>query len=606
MIPAPRILIVDDEIAFAEMLREMLRSIDAYRAADVSIAMSYEQAAAALTASPYDLALFDYWLGAKDGVSLLRDVRSRGVDTAVILLTGYGAEDVAVQAMRAGVADYLNKSELTLDALERSLRHAWTLRAEERRFRALVENSSDALILADDVGRLTYVAASVEQHLGWRPDAMIGRSLLEFIHPDDRAIAGVRIGEALRHSGEAILQELRLRQSDGAWAVAEMVVVNRLDDASVRGIVITARNVTDRRRLEEALRESQKMETIGQIADGVAQDLNNMMTAILGYCGLMLDELPAGHHLRADVEEMRAAGERAADVTRQLLAFSRRQVLQPRVVDVNELVGQLEKLLGRTLGGEIALEILCEPTAAPIRVDPTSLEQVILGLAVNAKHAMPGGGQLTIETTNAEIADTPESLRPDLSPPAGSYVRIAVSDTTPALDEETRRHIFEPFFARRFRGRASGLGLAMAYSIVKQNGGYIFAVNRSGESCVFEIYFRRVPIRAGGGADRRAWQTVLLVEEDDAIRALAREVLHREGYIVLEARRAADALRMAERHPDEIHALITGQAPANETGPALARRLAEQRPRLKNAFLTKPFRPETLIADLHDALAASR
>ncbi|HMD35291.1 MAG TPA: response regulator [Vicinamibacterales bacterium] len=602
----PRVLIVDDESAFAGMLREMLRSIDAYRSADVSIATSYEQAVAALTAAPCDVALFDYWLGTKDGVALLRDVRARGIDTAVIVLTGHGAEDVAVQAMRAGAADYLNKSQLTLDALERSLRHAWTLRAEERRFRALVENSSDALMLADEVGRLTYVAASVEQHLGWSADAMTGRSLLEFIHPDDRAIVGVRIDEALRHPGEAILQELRLRQSNGAWAVAEAVVVNRLDDASVRAIVVTARNVTDRRRLEDALRESQKMETIGQIADGVAQDLNNVMTAILGYCGLILDELPAGHPLRSDVEEVRAAGERAAEVTRQLLAFSRRRVVQPQIVDVNELVGQLEKLLRRTLGDQIALAIRCGQPVAPIRVDPSSLEQVILNLALNAKDAMSDGGRLTIEMTNAEIADTAESRLPDVSPPAGSYVRIAISDTTRGLDEETRRHLFEPFFTTRRHGRPSSLGLATAYSIVKQNGGYIFVTSRSGEGCVFDIYFRRVPIRPSGGADRRAWQTVLLVEEDDAVRALAREVLHREGYIVLEARRAADALRLAERHTDEIHALVTGQTLAHLTGPELARRLAEQRPQLKNAFLPKPFRPDALISDLRDALTAGR
>jgi len=604
MTAAPRVLIVDDESAFTEMLQEMLRSSDAYGSADVSIAGSYDQALSTLCADAYDVALFDYRLGARDGLTLLSDVRARGIDTAVVVLTGHGAEDIAVRAMRAGAADYLNKAQLTVDALERSLRHALTLRAEERRFRALVENSSDALMLADEIGRLTYVAASVEQHLGWGPDAMIGRSLLEFVHPDDRAIAGVRIDEALRHPGEAILQELRLRQSNGAWAVAEAVVVNRLEDASVRGIVVTARNVTDRRRLEEALRESQKMETIGQMADGVAQDLNNVMTAILGYCALVLDELPDGHHVRTDVEEIRAAGGRAAEVTRQLLAFSRRQVVQPQVVDVSELVGQLEKLLGRTLGSGIALVIRCPRPIAPIRVDPSSIEQVILNLAVNAKNAMPGGGRLTIETMNAEVAETPESQRPELSPPPGQYVRIAVSDTAGVLDEETRRHIFEPFFATTRRGRASGLGLATACNIVKQNGGYIFATS-DGEGCGFQMYFRKVPIRLSG-AERRAWQTVLLVEEDDAVRALAREALHREGYIVIEARRAADALRMAERHSDEIHALITGQTLTHLTGSELARRLGEQRPGLKNAFLTKPFRPDTLISELRDALTAGR
>jgi PAS domain S-box-containing protein len=602
---APRILIVDDDIAFAEMLREMLKSSDAYDKADVAVAVSYEQAVAALCAAACDVALFDYRLGASDGLALLRDVRARGVDTAVVLLTGYGAEDVAVEAMRAGAADYLNKSQLTIDGLERAIRHALTLRAGAQRFRALVENSSDALMLVDDVGRLTYAAASVERHLGWSPAEMVGRSLLEFVHPDDRAIAGTRIGEVLRHPDDPVVQELRLRQSDGAWAVTEAVAVNRLDDSSVQAIVITARNVTDRRRLEDALRESQKMETIGQIADGVAQDLNNVMTAILGYCSLMAEELPAGHRLASDLEAMRAAAARASEVTRQLLAFSRRQGVRPQAVDVKEVVGQLETLLSRTVGGRIEVSLRFNGDVAPVRVDPSSLEQVILTLAVNARDAMPDGGRLTIETADVEIADTPESRRPELSPPPGSYVRVAIADTAPALDDETRRHIFEPFFTTRRQSRASGLGLATAYSIVKQNGGYIF-VTSSDSGCVFNIYFRSLLMRAAAGPDHRAWQTVLLVEEDDAVRALARETLHREGYLVLEARRATDALRMAERHSDEIHALVTGGTIAPLTGSELARRLGEQRPRLKNAFLTKPFRPDALVADLHDALTASR
>jgi two-component system cell cycle sensor histidine kinase/response regulator CckA len=621
MTDAPRVLIVDDETAHAEMVREMVRSSDAYAAAAVDLAASYEQALAALEAQQYDVALFDYWLGSKSGLMLLREVRQRGIDTAVIVLTGHGAEDVAVEAMKAGAADYLNKSQLGVDTLDSAVRHALALhdqerhrrqaeaalRASEERFRALVENSSDALLLIDDVGRLIYVAPSTERHLGWDPESMIGRSLLDVLHPDDRAVAAMRIGEALRHPGEPVTQEVRLRHADGEWRVVEAIAVNRLTDPSVGAIVINARDLTDRRRLEDALRQSQKMEAVGQLAGGVAHDFNNLVTAILGYCNLMLEELPPDHRLRSDLDEIRTAGERAASVTRQLLAFGRRQMLQPQVVDVNELVGQLEKLLKRLTGGELGLSIRLGDNVSAVRVDPSSIEQVIINLAVNAKDAMPEGGTLAIETSNVEIDDTPQNRLSHEAPPPGAYVRLQVSDTGAGMDEATRTHIFEPFFTTKHHGRGLGLGLATVYGIVKQNGGYIYASSEAGRGSAFSIYLRPVleQITRAEAPTARAWETVLLVEDDDAVRALGREVLQREGYIVLEAKHAADALRIDERHTDEIHALIAGQTLGHLTGRELADRLSEKRPRVKRILLLKPFNADALIAELHDVLAGT-
>src|SRR6185436_20142701 len=294
-------------------------------------------------------AFFDYWLGARDGLGLLRDVRQRGVATPVIVLTSRGAEEVAVEAMKAGAADYLSKAHLSVETLERTIRYALALRAEEQqrqlaeealraseeRFRALVENSSDAMLLLDAECRVTYMTASSQRHLGWTPPDVVGRSIFEFLHADDRETITSRIADALQTPTTTVTAEVRFRHPDDTDRTMEIVVVNRLNDASVRAIVIKATDITDKRRLEEHLRQVQKMEAVGALAGGVAHDFNNLLTAILGYCNLMLDDVPKESPLRQDLEEIRSAGERAAALTRQLLAFSRRQMLQPQIVDIN-------------------------------------------------------------------------------------------------------------------------------------------------------------------------------------------------------------------------------------------------------------------------------
>ncbi len=281
----------------------------------------------------------------------------------MVVLTGRGAEEVAVEAMKAGAADYLSKTHLSVEALERTIRYALALRAEEQqrqlaeealraseeRFRALVENSSDAMLLLDAECRVTYMTASSQRHLGWTPPDVVGRSIFEFLHADDRETITTRIAEALQTPTTTVAAEVRFRHPDDSDRTVEIVVVNRLNDASVRAIVIKATDITDKRRLEEHLRQVQKMEAVGALAGGVAHDFNNLLTAILGYCNLMLDDVPKESPLRQDLEEIRSAGERAAALTRQLLAFSRRQMLQPQIVDINTLVRQLEKLLHRLL-----------------------------------------------------------------------------------------------------------------------------------------------------------------------------------------------------------------------------------------------------------------
>jgi len=639
--PPIRLLVVDDAIEHAEMVVEFIRSGDAWPDAQAEIAISYELAIAAFDRQRFDVAFFDYSLGARDGVSLLREIRQRDIHTPVIVLTGRGAEEVAVEAMKAGAADYLSKANLSIEALESAIRHAlalhaeelqrWqaeaALRASEERFRALVENSSDALLLIDAEGRVTYLTPSSERHLGWKREQMVNRSIFDFVHPDDRDLVGNRMAEALEHPLRPITQEVRFQHADGDWRIMEGVGVNRLGDPSVGAIVVNVRDVTDRRKLEDQLRQSQKMEAVGQLAGGVAHDFNNLLTAILGYCSLMLDEVPQEDPLRQDLMEIQAAGERAAALTRQLLAFSRRQMLQPQVVDINTLIRQLEKLLRRLISEDVELVTALAADLQPVRVDPASIEQILVNLAVNARDAMPVGGRLTIETQNVEI-DEAYTLT-HVSMQSGPYVMLAVGDSGRGMDATTRARVFEPFFTTKEQGKGSGLGLATVYGIVKQSGGFIWVYSEVGHGTVFKVYLppartRTVPRPSDVRPRETAhgWETVLLVEDEDAVRALAREVLRRHGYIVLEARHGVDALRIAERHTDTIHLMVTDVVMPHMSGRELAERLSTVRPHMKvlfmsgytdhalmyrelapgSSFLQKPFTPEVFARKVRHVL----
>jgi len=639
-----RVLVVDDDSAHAEMVVQFLRLTEAWADAEVDTTPSYDQALDLFTSKGYDVAFVDYWLGSRDGLALLREVRQNGVKTPVIVLTSRGAEEVAVEAMKAGAADYLSKTHLSVEALERAIRYALALRAEEmqrqqaeaalraseERFRALVEQSADALLLVDAEGRVTYMTQSSQRHLGWKAEEIVGHSIFEFLHADDRETVMARISEALQTPSVAVNAEVRFRHPDGSYRTLEGVGVNRLADPSVRGIVIKAHDITDKRRLEEHLRQVQKMEAVGALAGGVAHDFNNLLTAILGYCNLMLDDVPKEDPLRRDLEEIRSAGERAAALTRQLLAFSRRQMLQPQVVDINTLVRQLEKLLRRLLSEDCVLITALAPELHKVKVDPASIEQVLVNLAVNSRDAMGEGGQLTIETANVELdaiyAETHATVIP------GSYVMLAVGDTGPGIDAATKARIFEPFFTTKEQGKGSGLGLATVYGIVKQSGGYIWVYSEVGHGTVFKVYFPVAETPASlqrgkeGDAELRkqGWETVLLVEDEDAVRALAREVLRRHGYVVLEARHGVDALRLAERHTDDIQLMITDVVMPHMSGRELAERLCSARPTMKvlfmsgytdhavmnraltpgSSFLQKPFTPETFARKVRQVLDA--
>ncbi len=396
-----------------------------------------------------------------------------------------------------------------------------------------------------------------------------------------------------------------------------------------RGVIEHIRDISAQRRLEEQLRQAQKMEAIGRLAGGVAHDFNNLLMIIQGYGELLLEKLEAARERHA-AEEIVAASRRATALTRQLLAFSRKQVLQPQVLDLNAVVANVEKMLRRLIGEDIELLTRLDPELGTIRADPGQIEQVLMNLAVNARDAMPGGGQFTIETANVELDQDYASRHASVA--AGRYVRLAVSDTGCGVDPETQGHLFEPFFTTKERGKGTGLGLATVYGIVEQSGGNIWVYSEVGRGTVFKIHLPRIEAPRPALREQdvrqeavRGCETVLVAEDDDKVRALVCETLHARGYTVLEARDGEEALRIARSRKTPIHLLITDVIMPRMNGRKLAERLGALRPEIRLlymsgytddtivnhgvleagiAFLQKPFTAEALSVKVREALGS--
>ena len=426
-------------------------------------------------------------------------------------------------------------------------------------------------------------------------------------------------------------------------AMASQAVRRGAQDYLVKGrldsylLVRAARYAVERKQAERALRESeaklrqsQKMEGIGQLAGGIAHDFNNLLTVINSYSDMLLGDIGFDNpFLRNGPDQIKEAGHRAASLTRQLLAFSRRQVLEPKVLDLNESMSTMGKLLRRLIGEDITLVLCPHPALGRVKADPGQIEQVLMNLAVNARDAMPGGGQLNIETMNVEL-DTAYA-RTHVSVLPGPYVMLAVSDTGCGMDTDTQAHIFEPFFTTKELGKGTGLGLATVYGIVKQSGGYIWVYSEPGKGTSFKIYLPLVEENAELPKPDSApddalcgSETILLVEDEEMVRALAQAILERYGYTVLAAKHVKDALRITQEGPRPIHLLLTDTIMPGMNGPELAAQVLAIRPEMKvlymsgytdkvftataawkpgTAFLQKPFIPQTLGRKVRETLA---
>ncbi|HSN14320.1 MAG TPA: PAS domain S-box protein, partial [Anaeromyxobacteraceae bacterium] len=425
---------------------------------------------------------------------------------------------------------------VTRDITER-MRAEAALRRSEERFRELIEKSSDLLLVLDADGRVTFASPASEGALGRAPGELQGRRLTELLVPEDQPQAAAALARLRDGHGGTMSLVARAARSDGSWRLLEMVGRDLLDVPAVMGFVINARDVTDQRRLEEQLAQAQKLESIGRLAGGIAHDFNNLLVAILCNVEFLEEGIRSGDARVEDLQDIRTAGERARDLTAQLLAVARRQVIAPRRLDVGRLVQDAEKLLSRVMGEDVAMEVILRDGLWPIQGDAGQLQQVILNLALNARDAMPKGGRFTLEAANVELDDRWAASHPGAT--AGPHVLLRFSDAGEGMTEGVKAHLFEPFFTTKPTGRGTGLGLATVYGIVKQSAGVIEWESELGVGTTFRIYLPRTDLGAAeavpvlASPSSRGTETVLVVEDEPAVREIAMRSLSGAGYRVL-------------------------------------------------------------------------
>jgi len=543
------------------------------------------------------------------------EFRGRRADGALVEVEVYGSR--SEHEGRPAIVGTL------LDVTERTRARA-ALEASEERFRALVERSTDLIAILDVEGRFRYASPSHQRVLGVSPESLEGRFVLDphferHVHPDDLAAGREALEEALRIGTAKTARPIRFRHADGTWRALSIVFADLRDNPSVRGIVANSRDVTEQHALEAQLREVQKLEAIGRLAGGVAHDFNNILAAISGYAQLLRESLSANDPRRADVEEIITASNRGAGVTRQLLAFSRRQALQTEVLDLAAVVRELGRMLRSLLPASIALDLPSPRRSVHVRAVRAQLEQIVMNLAVNARDAMPSGGRLALDVQAREEAS------------GAVRALLIVRDTGVGMSPEVRARIFEPFFTTKAQGQGTGLGLATVFGLVRQFGGGIEVSSEEGLGTTFEVTFPAVdaPLTVDAGAatvvpepDGARARRVLLVEDEFQVREVARRLLQRAGYHVVDVANGAEALVRAERG-EGFDIVLTDAAMPGMSGWELATRLTALRPDLPvvlmsgyaelcgsteqtagriRAFLEKPFSARRLLESVADAL----
>jgi two-component system, cell cycle sensor histidine kinase and response regulator CckA len=450
------------------------------------------------------------------------------------------------------------------------------------RLEALLEAIGDAVWIKDEQLRYVAVNAEFAKLLGREPQAILGTT--------DRDLFDAGRAERYEHEDRAAVEHGESFTSPEEFAgpgeeKRTLTIVRRPVRGATgagAGVIGIASDITQQRELEQRLIQSQKMDAIGRLAGGVAHDFNNLLTAIQGFSSLLLTELPQGDSRREHAEEILKAGERATSLTRQLLAFSRRQVLEPRVIDLSDVVRNVSRMLQRLIGENIELSTAGASELFHVLADPAQIEQVIMNLAINARDAMPRGGKLTIETRNAQLDGS--HWRKDFPLGAGDYALLAVSDTGIGMTPEVKSRLFEPFFTTKPRGEGTGLGLSTAYGIVKQSGGYIWVYSEPGQGTVFKVYLPRVdaplasaepprPTASAGGSE-----TILLVEDEREVRVLVEKLLRLQGYTVIAAANPAEAIRLATGHQGSIDLLITDVVLPGQSGRDVAHQIQQLRP----------------------------
>jgi PAS domain S-box-containing protein len=510
------------------------------------------------------------------------------------------------------------------------------LRASEGYKTAILRSAMDALVTIDNDGLVVDFNPAAERMYGYRAEQVRGRPFADFaIPPEERAAYRADVARLTERDGtiEVRVEHVGMR-ADGSRFPLELTVT-RLGGRGqarfagfIRDLTASKRAEAQRRKLEEQLRQAQKMEAVGRLAGGVAHDFNNLLSVILGFSDFASAGLPPDAPGRESLEEVKKAAQRATTLVRQLLAFSRRQLLSPKVLDVGAGILDLERVLRGMAGELIELELALAPDVGRVKVDPGQLEQVLVNLAMNGRDAMPDGGRLRISTANVDLDEA--RIPPGLDARPGAYVRITVEDTGVGMSDEVAARVFEPFFTTKETGSGSGLGLSTVYGIVTQSGGLVTFKTAPGRGTTFEVFLPRVeapedavprPVVAQGSAPRpRTGETVLLVEDEEAVRQLVRKILEQRGYKVLLARHGGEALDVCRQTETPIHLLLTDAVMPVLSGPELLRRAIELRPEMKLAimsgysdrptvsgipFIPKPFTPAELDRRIREILDAN-
>ena len=558
---------------------------------------------AALITPTFDLILADYNLPGFDGLTALNLILEHKLDLPFILVSGMLGEETAIESLKAGATDYVLKDRLERlgpvvdralrekEALQQQKQAEEALRQNEERFRTLIENGLDIITVVDEQGTIHLESPSIKRILGRSATELIQQDLSSFIHPQDFPLAQKLIQECLQEINTIKTMEIRIRHQDESWRTLEVIARNLLDTPSVRGFVINARDITERKQLEEQFDQAQKMEAIGRLAGGIAHDFNNLLVPIIGHAELGLMHLSPSDKLHEHLDQIYKAAQRAADMTRQILSISRRQELETTVVDLNQIVLGLETMLRRLIGEDIEIEMNLDPSLNHIEADNSKISQVLLNLAINARDAMPNGGQLVFQTNNVVLDENHISRQTDIA--HGAYVMLSVSDTGHGMDEETRQRLFEPFFTTKEEGKGTGLGLATVHGIIKQHRGHVGVYSEKNRGTTFKIYFpfteakpkKDKPLTLSTTVPSNH-QTILLVEDEQMVRKLTSDMLKTQGFQVFEAANGVEALHFAQSYEGKIDLLLTDVVMPQMNGQELYTQLIAKRTDLKVLFMS--------------------
>jgi len=580
-------------------LRDLIARIGDERVG-LDCARSLPEFLTCLARTTYQVVLCDYAPGDGMALRLLHEMSKNGHNVPLAFLSDHVDENVVRAAIRAGAENGSHAGSTEESSLTRALCFAVDLYCKEKRYKKAedmlrklwrtVEQTADLVMIADQSGVFEYVNPAFELTTGYTQQEAIGRNL-RMLKPGDQPAAVYREMWNTVLSGSVFHETVVNRKKNGETFLAEKTITPlRNAEGKITHYICTDRDITERRRLESQLQQAHKMDAIGRLAGGVAHDFNNLLMVISAYAELMAESLSAEHPLRRNVTEIIGAAGRAADLTRQLLAFGRKQMQALQVLDLNSVIHDIGRMLPRLIGEDIQLVILPGEGLGKVKADPVQIEQVVMNLAANARDAMPRGGKLTLETANLRLDETSRQHHPVM--PAGEYVLLAVTDVGEGISPEHMGHIFEPFYTTKAEGKGTGLGLATVYGIVKQSGGFIWVYSEPGLGTTFKIYLPRVQ-------DRRksrplppleeaplGSETILLVEDEPSVRKSEFEFLELSGYTVLEAPNGEEAVKVARDYQGQVDLMITDVVMPHMGGVQLAEQLAGHRPQMKVLFVS--------------------